>query len=233
MNERPFRIGIVGGMGPMAGVHLQRLIIEATPATCDQEHVQVLCFTNPHIPDRTQSILADGGNAYVAAVRESIALLERAGVDVLAIPCCTAHARFADLKSGTTTPLIHMVDTAIAHIIVLQDPRAHVGLLTTDGALRAEVFMRAAAGTRLEWVTPMRDEQRVLMSFIARAKSSSPPDVTDLMPFLRALRSRGADAILLGCTELSLYATALTHAGFPIVDPLRILAERLVAMART
>jgi len=231
MNDRPFRIGIVGGMGPMAGVHFQRLIVEATPATCDQEHVQVLCFTNPQIPDRTQSLLADGGDAYVAAVRASIVLLEAAGVDVLAIPCCTAHARLADLQHAAATPVCDMIAATLAHIVA-RSPRARIGLLTTDGARAAGLFASAAASTRLTWVMPERDEQQHLMSFIARAKSASPPDVSDLVQCARALRNRGADVVLLGCTELSLSAATLTRAGVPIVDPLRILAERLVAMAR-
>ncbi|HSK08278.1 MAG TPA: hypothetical protein VK911_01780 [Vicinamibacterales bacterium] len=49
----PFRIGIVGG--PMAGVYLQQLIIEATAAAGDQDHVRVVCFPNPHGPERMQS----------------------------------------------------------------------------------------------------------------------------------------------------------------------------------
>ena len=57
----PFRIGIVGGMGPMAGVYLQELIIEATPASRDQDHLEVVCFTNPHVPERMRSLAEDGG----------------------------------------------------------------------------------------------------------------------------------------------------------------------------
>lgn len=216
----------------MAGVELQRRIIEATPAVRDQDHLQVVCHTNPNIPDRTISILADGGSAYVAAVRESIALLDRVGVSVIAISCCTAHARFDDLQTATVTPIVHMVRGAMATVIDRHGSRARVGLLTTDGALRVELFPNAAASSRLEWVIPTHDEQRGLTAFIARAKSTAAPDALELMPFVRALRSRGADVVLLGCTELSLHADALSHAGFPIIDPLRILAQRLVAIAR-
>ncbi len=61
MGKNNFRIGIVGGMGPMAGVLLQKLIIEATPAEQDQDHLEVICFTNPHVPDRTRSLQEDDG----------------------------------------------------------------------------------------------------------------------------------------------------------------------------
>src|SRR3989344_2637505 len=93
MVKNNFRIGILGGMGPMAGVALQKLIIEYTPASKDQDHIQVLCFTNPHIPDRTKSLKEDGGAKFLAAVAASTQVLEKAGVHCIVIPCNTSHAR--------------------------------------------------------------------------------------------------------------------------------------------
>ena len=88
-----YRIGIVGGMGPMAGVYLQQLIIEATPAERDQDHFEVVCFTNPHVPERMRSLAEDGGRRYAEAVRASARLLVHAGATHIVIPCNTAHAR--------------------------------------------------------------------------------------------------------------------------------------------
>jgi aspartate racemase len=53
-------IGILGGMGPEATLDLYRHILQLTPATKDQDHIRVLIYSNPKIPDRTRAIESDG-----------------------------------------------------------------------------------------------------------------------------------------------------------------------------
>ena len=50
-------LGIIGGMGPMATACLLQLIIEMTEARTDQEHLDVIVFNRPAVPDRTAYIL--------------------------------------------------------------------------------------------------------------------------------------------------------------------------------
>ena len=52
MKERV--IGILGGMGPKATAELFFRIIKATPAKKDQDHLRIIVFNNPKIPDRTE-----------------------------------------------------------------------------------------------------------------------------------------------------------------------------------
>ena len=80
--------GIVGGMGPLATIELMRLVMEETPATCDQEHIPLLVYSNPQVPDRTKAILGEGPSP-VNALIESSQLLEKARATFLAFPCNT------------------------------------------------------------------------------------------------------------------------------------------------
>ena len=50
-------LGIIGGLGPMATAYLLQLIIEMTDAKTDQEHLDVIVFDRPSVPDRTSYIL--------------------------------------------------------------------------------------------------------------------------------------------------------------------------------
>src|SRR5258708_1980599 len=50
------RIGIIGGMGPAATVDLMQKIIDATPATRDQDHVPMVVWNVPQIPERVEHI---------------------------------------------------------------------------------------------------------------------------------------------------------------------------------
>ena len=82
--------GIVGGMGPLATIELMRLVMEETPATCDQEHIPLLVYSNPQVPDRTKAILGEGESPVRALIKSS-QVLERAGATFLAFSCNTAH----------------------------------------------------------------------------------------------------------------------------------------------
>src|SRR3989338_5962358 len=140
-----FRIGIIGGMGPLAGVLLQRLIIEATPATKDQDHIQVVCFTNPKIPDRTLSLQKDGGASFLKGLIESGKLLADSGVDMIAIPCNTAHAKAEALQKYLSCPVINMISLSAEYIARNFPEVKRIGILATDGTLATELYQEALA----------------------------------------------------------------------------------------
>ena len=135
--NKPYRIGILGGMGPEAGILLQTLIIQETPAKKDQDHLEVFVYTNPHVPDRTQSLKEDGGDSYLKAVIDSLKLLEKGNVDILAIACNTAHARLPEIQKSIQTPILNMVELARQEILATQ---GSVGILATDGTVSSGLF---------------------------------------------------------------------------------------------
>jgi aspartate racemase len=53
----------------------------------------------------------------------------------------------------------------------------------------------------------------------------------NLLLGIAALKAAGAEAIILGCTELSLAFSELVQAGLPLVDPTLILARALIREA--
>jgi aspartate racemase len=229
----PFRIGVVGGMGPMAGVFFQQLIIEATPATRDQDHFQVVCFTNPHVPERMRSLADDGGRRYADAVRASARLLARTGVTHLVIPCNTAHARLAEIQRGVDVPFVNMIDVGVRELVSLHGAGARVGLLATTGTISARVYQDALPEAGLEWLLPGEaDQRRVSEAILAVKVNDAARGAGDLLDVTRGLVERGADVVLVGCTELSMCLDALRPAGVPLVDPLRVVARHLVALGR-
>jgi aspartate racemase len=225
----PFRIGIIGGMGPMAGVYLQQLIIEATPAGRDQDHFQAICFTNPHVPERMQSLARDGGRRYAEAVRASAILVARAGATHLVIPCNTAHARLAEIQRGVDVPFVNMIDLGVRELVSLHGPGVRVGLLATVGTIGEGVYQKALPEAGIDWLLPeAADQVRVSDAILAVKVSEADRVAGDLLEVTRALVRRGARVIMVGCTELSMCLETLRPAGVPLVDPLRVVARHLV-----
>lgn len=214
-------------MGPLAGVVLQQRITEATLASCDQDHYQMVCFSNPKIPDRNKAILSGRKDEIVTALRSSIAILEDAGVSVIAIPCNTVHAYLSDLQETTAVPILDMVRLVNTAIQQQYSSKIHIGLLATDGTIHSSIYNQFDN----EWVLPSSGEQKEVMNIIYDIKSGNTNTiVARIQRIIDLLRSRGVDVIVLGCTELSLYANQVEGFGVSIVDPMQLLAYRLVSL---
>lgn len=111
------RLGIVGGMGPLAAIDFQqRLIahsIKRMNAVRDQDHIPLILNSAPDIPDRTAAIL-DGGLSPLPDLLEAVRELTSWGATYLAITCNTAHYWYDELQSSTAAPILHIADAACA-----------------------------------------------------------------------------------------------------------------------
>jgi hypothetical protein len=104
-------IGILGGMGPMATVDFMTKIIEQTPAQCDQDHLPLIVYSVPQIPDRTRSILGEGESPLPHLLR-GLSVLRQAGAACIAMPCNTAHYWFDTLQRESGSVMLHIADAA-------------------------------------------------------------------------------------------------------------------------
>ncbi len=86
-------IGIIGGMGPLAGIDLARKIFDQTIATTDQEHLPVILMSLPgNIADRTNYLRDHNRPNPAFSVFDMIKCLSNLGVGVVGIPCNTLHS---------------------------------------------------------------------------------------------------------------------------------------------
>lgn len=211
-------IGILGGMGPAATVELFRRIVLKTPAQCDQDHIPIVLDSNPRIPDRGPFILEGGPDPRPALCR-SARRLEKMGASFIVMPCNTAHVFLPYLRRAVRIPFIDMIAETAR---VVREPC--VGLLATETTIRTGLYHDACAPYGIEIVTPLPEDQARIMKIIYAIKGGS-CDLTihrDLRAIARRLRERGAEALIVGCTELSLVAQDLDG---PIYDALDILAH--------
>jgi len=227
-------IGIIGGMGPLAGVELQRLIIEATPARSDQDHLRVLCFTDPTVPDRTASLQQNGGVSYVRAVCTAAQMLERAGATILVMACNTAHARFDYVQRAVSIPVLHLVEEAAQSIT--EPIGSPIGVFATDGTLASKVFEEKLDKRGYLQMRPSVENQRMVMKLIYGLKAGSiqPNEAASkLVQLIEDWRDSGVQTVILGCTELSLcFEMVNSRTSSIIVDPLRVAAGALVRIAK-
>lgn len=221
-------LGVLGGMGPAATAHFFKRVVELTPATRDQEHLRIVVYNDPQVPDRTAAILGEGTDP-LPALLAGIEALEKAGAEVLAMPCNSAHYWLEEMRRASKVPILNIVSEVAAALAGLRPKPEKVGLLATTGTVQSGIYERPLSQLGCRLLLPEEWEQGDLMAVIRRIKSSE-ADADSVRVFAQKLIDRGAQAIILGCTELSLVADRL-HLPVPVVDSVEVLAQAAVDAA--
>ena len=224
-------LGIIGGMGPAATVDLFAKILAATDAATDKENIPILIDNNTAIPDRTKAIL-HGGESPLPALTESAQRLERAGAELLMLACNTSHYFYDALAARVSVPILHMPrETAKA---AREAGYAKVALLATDGTCATGVYQKAfaAEAPETELLYPLPEEQRLVMELIYDNVKANRWDMPRerLLSLLSRLTERGAEAFILGCTELPM-AFLRYEIAKPTLDATEALARAAVLAA--
>lgn len=222
-------VGILGGMGPLATVDFMHKMIAATPATRDQEHVPVVVSSIPQVPDRTAAWRGEGDSP-LGAMLSSGRRLADAGAGLVVMPCNTAHLWFEDLRPRLGLPMLHLVDAALAEVRASAGPGACVGLLATEATRASGLYARRPAAAAFRWCEPTEEEEaRWVMPGIAAVKAGQLARGRRwLQCAARALARRGAQVLVLGCTEIPLVLEP-SAAPCPLVDATAALARQAVA----
>ena len=222
-------LGVLGGMGPLASAHFMTRLTLLTPAANDQEHVPCVLWSDPRVPPRTPG--SDPLPALMAGVRGLIA----AGSGAIVIPCNTAHGWYDRMQAGSSVPILHIVDAA-ATALRRVAPGGTVGLLATATTLAMRLYEARLEAQGWRVITPDSDEMaRLVTPAIAAVKANRVADAYGPLAEAAALlASRGASAVVLGCTEIPLGILAGPHheISVPLVDTIDALALAAIAWAK-
>ncbi|MBT9134800.1 MAG: Aspartate racemase [Firmicutes bacterium] len=249
-------IGILGGMGPQATLDLYQKVLQFTPATRDQDHLQVLIWSDPHIPDRTAAILYGGEDPSYALCAGS-ARLVKGGAECIGIPCNTAHYYLdAIRREAAGVPVLDMIELTARSARTQLDADAVVAITATRATLATGLYNKALTVHGLKAMVPSLAEQEIIDDIIfgprgvkAMVPSLAEQEIIDDLIFgprgvkagfvdenncrrFQAVCSRlfssGAEAVLAACTELPLLAHPASSV-LPIIDPTSVLAQALVS----
>ena len=226
-------IGVLGGMGPMATVDFLSKVIELTPASKDQDHLPLIVYSVPQVPDRTAAIV-EGKESPLPAMIEGLGTLLRAGVECIAIPCNTAHHWYDDLARESSVPILHMVDAAGATMERRGIPEGPVGLLATAGTLDTGIYPARLAGLGYQCMVPDDGDMETLVTpGIGLVKAGRTAEAKKLLRTAADnLLGRGAGAVILACTEIPVALKDDDASEGRYVDATAALAEACVRWFR-
>lgn len=223
-------IGIIGGMGPLATVHLYERIVLRTKAAKDQDHIRVLIDSNTNIPDRTKAIIGNGQDPTVELIK-SAKILENSGADFLIMPCNTAHYFIDIIKGSVNIPFINMPEETVKYTYEKYGSNTVVGLLATDGTIKSKIYENYYSKLGIKTIVPEKTQEK-LMKFIYEVIKCGKYEAGTYLLFeaVEELKKLGADTFLLGCTELSSAQYLYKFEG-PFINPMEVLTERSIVYA--
>jgi len=216
-------LGVLGGMGVQATARFYELLTAMQNVKLEQEYLDVLIYSKSSIPDRTAFITGESQVSPLDALISAAVTLENAGVSLIAMPCVTAHFFYNELAPVVGVPFLDMLEETARY--VQESGYTKIGLLATDGTLSCGLFPAVLEKKGIQTITPTEALQGRVGDAIRMIKRGDmPPEPLSL--YAEDLYTRGAEAIVLGCTELGL----LPRGGeYVYIEALEVLAGACLA----
>ena len=228
-------LGVLGGMGPLASAQFMTRLTLLTPAERDQDHIPAVLWSDPRIPDRGAALIGQGPDPLPWLVR-GIDGLKAAGCGAIVIPCNTAHGWYEPLARAAGMPILHIVDAAAAGLRRIGMPRGRIGLMGTAATLAMKLYQNRLAARGWEIIEPEPAQmERLVMPSIAAVKANRVAEAfIPLAEVVNSLASRGAAAVVLGCTEIpiAIQSGPAEALRVPVVDTIDALARASIEWAR-
>ncbi|GHU43659.1 aspartate racemase [Spirochaetia bacterium] len=242
-------IGIIGGVGPYAGIEFNKHIFDATTdARKDGDHLSTVLVSCPSmVPDRTKYLLGEESENPAAGLFQCAKMLDAAGAAYISIACNTAHSKqifnvFSKMvaESLPKIVIVNMIESCKLYLQKNYKYINRIAYLSTIGTIKSRVyheyFTADDGWTLLEPDTKGRKNVHdAIYSEDYGVKAFSNPVKTEVRKIfqneIEKLVKEGAQAVILGCTEIAFGINA-NDFQIPILDPAKITAARLAALVQ-
>lgn len=224
-------IGLIGGMSwestqtyyrlinekvrdQLGGLHSARLVLYSV----DFAEIEALQHRGDW--ESTAKILGEAGKA-----------LESAGADFLVLCTNTMHKIAPGIEEVINVPLLHIADATASAL--LRDGISRVGLLGTRFTMEQTFYIERLEAQGIEVLVPDHDQRNTIHSVIYEELCQgvvSPDAKSAYLGIVDALSDRGAEAVILGCTEIGLLIQG-SDTDVPLYDTTEIHAEQAVKLA--
>lgn len=219
-------ICILGGMGPQASARLLNLVIDKAAGNSINEACEFPEIIVDSIP--VPDFISDLKNKRIASriLKRRVRLLNSFRPDCFAIACNTAHILLDELKGETGAPFVSLIDAVSDSVSKLGLSR--VGVLATPVTARSGLYQNSLKSRQIKVIIPSKDQLRQLDCVIRHVlvQKVDRADVEILLTIAKSLKDKGAEGIILGCTELPLVFPK--DIGVPVFDCLEILSLALL-----
>ena len=225
------KIGIIGGLGPVTTADFYLKIVDLSKSFNRLQHPSILIFNLPltNKVEKDVAVKAQNMNSILPFLLDGVRQMEMAQVDFIVIPCNTVHVFIQGLRASTTIPILSIIEETVDRIKINNFKK--VGLLATKETIKNNLFVESKK-QEFEIVVPIGSQQNKISEIIGRILENKIEikDKVTLMKIIEKLKSRGAEAVILGCTDLPLLINT-KDSSLPLLNTLDILASSATELA--
>ena len=217
------KIGIVGGLGPETSskflLNINNRFREITRCQPD------IMMINVPVPSEIESKMINGETSIemLDLLSEAVIRLNDSKVDFLVMPCNTVHVFIEDLRKISKKPMLSIIEECAKECVRRQFNK--VGILATTKSIKEKLHIKELDKLNIKSVIP--DEQRKVSEIIIKIihNKSTEEDKEFLLSVIKQLKEKGAEAVILGCTDLFLM---IKKADLPLIDTTKVLENSVM-----
>lgn len=219
-------IGIIGGMGPDASVRMYRRMIEMSReefgARRNDDYPEILLHSVP-VPEFFSS---DKDREEALKILSSrVSDLSQLSVSCMALACNTAHVLLSELKKSSRVPFVSMIDEVGDE--VSRRGYKRVGLLASPATIESGLYSEMFESMKVGVIVPNEKDIENLSELIRDVVAGKTKYKSRTLRRLAdGLKNRGAEVIVLGCTELPLVFPE--NYDLPVIDSVEVLVRKLL-----
>jgi aspartate racemase len=224
-------IGLIGGMSWESSAEYYRLLNRGVQQRLGGQHCADLVLVNVDFEPIQRAQHAGDWPAATALLITAATRLRSAGADFGLLCTNTMHKVFDELQAALPLPFIHIADATAARIRA--DGVGRVGLLGTAFTMEQEFYRQRLESRGLHVLIPQREDRaeihRVIYQELCRGQIRAQSRAA-FVDAIRRLADAGAEAVILGCTEITLLVSA-SDSPLPVFDTTRIHCEAALERA--
>ena len=196
-----YKLGVIGGLGPLATVKFYDKVVLNTEAHNDNEHIDLIVLNHSTMPDRTRCIIENKDTEFLNEIKKDLEILDEIGVDVVAIPCNTSHYFYDEFKNFANLKIINMIEETILEI--KRRGLKKVAVFGTLGTLNSKVYNKYAEKNGIEVKELSLEDKNSVMDIIYKIKETNNLENKKFVEILNKYCDDETIGII-ACTELSL-----------------------------
>lgn len=219
-----YKLGVIGGMGPLATVKFYDKVILNTDAHNDNEHIDLVVLNHSTMPDRTKCIIEKKDLEFLNVIKKDLEILDNIGVDVVAIPCNTSHYFYDEFSKYTNLKIINMIEETILEI--KRRGVKQVAVFGTIGTLNSKVYDKYAQKYGIEVKELSTEDKTSVMDIIYKIKETNNLENKEFIEILNKYCDKDTIGII-ACTELSLLDICKS---INTIDALDVLVKKSIEL---
>jgi aspartate racemase len=222
-------LGIIGGLGPQTTSKVYLSVIDLIRKSGKDKYPPILIYNLPFpfIIENEAIIQGINSEKMVPYLIDSAKILEKGGANLGILPCNTLHKYISEIRESVKFPFLSILEET-ALFLKIKNVQT-IGILATETTIHSKIYENILFDNKINILYPEKEEQKVINNIIIGLLDGKSGELYSkkIETICESLCKRGAENILLACTDLQL-AISMVNSPIPIIDTTDILIKASV-----